>query len=142
VTDAANLLIRPYADGDETEVVALWHRCNLVVPWNDPHRDIMLKRQFQPDLFLVGTAGGHVVAAVMAGYEGHRGWINYLAVSPDLQRRGLGRRMMAAAEAELRKLGCPKINLMVRSSNSDVVAFYARLGFAVEDRVSMGKRLE
>jgi len=121
--------------------VALWQRCNLVVAANDSTRDIALKSQFQPELFFVGTVDDRVVATVMAGYEGHRGWINYLAVSPDVQRHRLGRRMMAHAEHALRALGCPKINLQVRGSNAGVVRFYERLGFAVEDRVSMGKRL-
>ena len=135
------LVIRRYQAGDHDQVVALWQRCNLVVTANDPARDIALKLQFQPELFFVGTMDDRVVATVMAGYEGHRGWINYLAVSPDLQRAGLGRRMMAHAEHALRALGCPKINLQVRGSNTEVVQFYERLGFAVEDRVSMGKRL-
>ena len=137
----SELIIRPYDDRDENDVVALWQRCNLVVPSNDPQRDIRLKLQVQPELFLVGVLEVRVVATVMAGYEGHRGWINYLAVAPELQRRGLGRRIMVAAEQALRSRGCPKINLQVRSTNTGVIAFYERLGFAVEDRVSMGKRL-
>ncbi len=137
----AELVVRPYAAGDEAEVVALWRRCDLVVPWNDPHADVQRKLEFQPELFLVGTLAGRVVASVMAGYDGHRGWLNYLAVAPDLQRQGIGRRIMAAAEAALRQLGCAKINLQVRSSNPNVVAFYERLAYAVEDRISMGKRL-
>ena len=136
-----DVVIRPFQPADEAAVIELWHRCGLVVPWNDPRRDIALKLQVQPHLFLVGTIQGRVVAVVMAGYEGHRGWINYLAVAPDLQRQGIGRRMMEHAEAELRKLGCPKINLMIRTSNQDVIAFYQRLGFAVDNVVCMGKRL-
>lgn len=138
----SDLVIRAYDERDAAEVVALWRRCDLVVAGNDPYRDIALKLQMQRELFLVGTLDGHVVATVMAGYEGHRGWINYLAVSPEVQRRGFGRRMMDAAETKLRQLGAPKINLQVRSTNSAVIEFYRRLGFAIEDRVSMGKRLE
>lgn len=139
--EAPDLLIRPYEDADEEAVVALWQRCNLVVPANDPRRDIQLKLQVQRELFLVGVANDRVVATVMAGYEGHRGWINYLAVAPDQQRHGIGRRIMLVAEAELRRRGCPKINLQVRAANTGVIAFYERLGFAVEERVGMGKRL-
>ena len=78
----------------------------------------------------------------MVGYEGHRGWINYLAVAPDCQVGGYGRRLMEEAEARLRGLGCPKINLQIRSSNTGVIEFYERIGFSIDDVVSMGKRLE
>lgn len=142
LTDGAEVVIRPYAASDEAAVVALWRRCDLVVPANDPQRDIELKRQVQPELLLVGVAEGRVVATAMAGYDGHRGWINYLAVDPDCQRRGVGRTIMEAAEAALKQRGCPKVNLQVRAGNADVVGFYERLGYAVEARVSMGKRLQ
>src|SRR5690606_20142741 len=92
---------------DTAQVVALWERCNLVRPWNDPHEDITRKLQVQDDGFLVGVIAGEIVATAMAGYDGHRGWINYLAVSPDHQRRGIGRRIMDAAERILRARGCP-----------------------------------
>ena len=134
--------IRPFHPGDADAVVALWHRCDLVRPWNDPYKDIERKLAVRPDLFLVGLIEGTIVAAVMAGYEGHRGWINYLAVDPDHQRRGFGRAILDAAEVRLRACGCPKINLQVRASNADVIAFYRRLGFAVDEVVSLGKRLE
>ncbi len=136
-----DIAIRPYQPSDEAHVIDLWQRCKLVVPWNDPKQDILRKVAFQPHLFWVGEIDAVIVATVMAGYEGHRGWINYLAVSPEYRRRGIGRRMLHVAEDELRKLGCPKINLQVRSSNTDVIAFYERLGFAVDDVVSLGKRL-
>ena len=135
------LSIRPYQPADESQVVALWHQCKLVVPWNDPHRDIALKLQVQPHLFLVGTLDTAVIATIMAGYEGHRGWLNYLAVSPEHQRHGIGRRMVEEATAQLKAEGCPKINLQIRSSNTEVIAFYTRLSFTVDDVVSMGKRL-
>jgi ribosomal protein S18 acetylase RimI-like enzyme len=133
--------IRPFQPDDETAVIALWQRSGLVVPRNDPARDIALKRAWQPDLFLVGELDDRVVASVMAGYEGHRGWINYLAVDPDARRRGFGRLMMSAAEKALRALGCPKINLQVRTSNEAVRAFYQRIGYAVDEVISFGKRL-
>lgn len=136
-----SLSIRPYQAADEAQVIALWHQCNLVVPWNDPQRDIALKIEVQPHMFLVGVLDTTVIATIMAGYEGHRGWLNYLAVSPEHQRHGIGRRMVEEATALLQAAGCPKINLQIRTSNTDVIAFYKRLGFTIDDVVSMGKRL-
>ncbi len=134
--------IRPFEPGDEEAVVSLWTECGLVVPWNDPSRDIQRKLQVQPELFLVACSGGRITATVMAGYDGHRGWINYLAVLPEHQRRGIGRRMMDEAEGRLRAAGCPKVNLQVRRGNAEVIAFYRRIGFEVDEVVSLGKRLE
>ena len=134
--------IRPYRSDDETAVVALWHRCDLLRPWNDPHKDIARKLQVQPELFLIGEIEGTIVATVMGGYEGHRGWINYLAVDPDRRRQGLARALMAAVETGLRALGCPKINLQVRRSNRQAAAFYEALDFREDDVISFGKRLE
>ncbi len=133
--------IRPYADGDEDTVIALWRECDLTRPWNDPRKDIQRKLAVQPDLFLVGERNGEIVATVMVGYEGHRGWINYLAVRPDFRRHGYGRRMMEEAERLLIARGAPKINLQVRATNTDVIAFYKSMGYAVEDVVNLGKRL-
>ncbi len=135
------LVIRPYETADEEQVIALWRRCHLIVPQNGPHKDIALKLQTQPNLFLIGILGDEIVATAMAGYEGHRGWINYLAVSPDFRRRGIGRQMMEEAEARLSALGCPKINVQIRSSNKSVVEFYESLGFSTDEVVSMGKQL-
>jgi ribosomal protein S18 acetylase RimI-like enzyme len=135
------LLVRPFELPDEPAVIALWGLCGLTRPWNDPRKDIQRKLEVRPDLFLVGVLNGRVVASVMAGYEGHRGWINYLAVLPECQGKGLGRVMMAEAEQRLRDAGCPKINLQVRSTNTAVIEFYRRLGYGVDDVVSMGKRL-
>ncbi len=136
------MIIRPFQAADEAAVVALWQACDLVRPWNDPHKDIRRKLRVNPEWFLVGEIDGRVVAGVMAGYEGHRGWINYLAVDPAFRRRGLGRALMAEAERLLRAAGCPKISLQVRTSNAAVAAFYRDLGFAVDDVLSLGKRLE
>ena len=127
---------------DEAAVVQLWHDCSLVVPHNNPHKDIRRKLAFQPDLFLVGICSGRIVATVMAGYEGHRGWLNYLAVAPDCQGGGLGPQIVAEAERRLKVLGCAKINLQVRRSNAGVMEFYRRIGFKEDDVASMGKRLE
>lgn len=134
-------LIRPYHLDDEPQVVALWHACGLTRPSNDPHCDIALKLALQPDLLLVAEREGCIVGSVMAGYEGHRGWINYLAVDPGSRHRGLGRSLMRQAEEKLRALGCPKINLQVRKGNADVLAFYEAIGFTEDAVVSMGKRL-
>jgi ribosomal protein S18 acetylase RimI-like enzyme len=134
--------IRAFLKEDTEAVIALWERCGLVRPWNDPRKDVARKLTVQPDLFLVGVLDRRVVAAVMAGYEGHRGWINYLAVEPNLRRGGLGRAMVAEAERRLGTLGCPKVNLQIRRGNTDVAAFYARLGYVEDAVISMGKRLE
>jgi ribosomal protein S18 acetylase RimI-like enzyme len=134
--------IRPFQPGDQDAVIALWQRCGLTRPWNDPARDIQRKLRVRPDLFLVGILDGAVVATVMVGYDGHRGWINYLGVAPELQRHGLGRAIMAEAERLLRAAGCPKINLQVRSTNLGVIAFYKSLGYTFDEVVSLGKRLE
>ena len=138
----SNLEIRAFDPRDEETVVQLWSDCGLVVSWNDPCRDIQRKLAVQADMFLVGCADGQVIASVMAGYDGHRGWINYLAVHPQHQRAGIGERMMDEAEARLRTLGCPKINLQVRSSNATVIEFYKHIGFKTDDVVSLSKRLE
>jgi len=134
--------IRPFEPGDEEAVIALWRRCDLLRPWNDPHRDIRRKMRVGADLFLVGVLDGVIVAAVMAGYDGHRGAINYLGVDPDRRRQGLGRALMAEAERRLLAAGCPKINLLVRTTNRDVLAFYRALGYAADEVVQLGKRLE
>ena len=134
--------IRPFGPSDEAGTIALWERCGLVVPWNVPTLDIQRKMDFQPELFFVAEREGALVGTVMAGYEGHRGWINYLAVEPELQGGGLGRRLMDHAEERLRALGCAKINLQVRATNEKVIGFYESLGFRIDETVSMGKRLD
>ena len=135
------MLIRPFREEDAEAVVALWHACGLTRPWNDPHQDIARKLAVQRDLFLVGEQEGSVIASVMCGYEGHRGWVNYLAVHPRHQRRGLGALLMARAEELLHAAGCPKLNLQVRASNTEVLAFYRALGYAQDEVIALGKRL-
>jgi ribosomal protein S18 acetylase RimI-like enzyme len=134
--------IRPYRTEDEKDVIALWIACGLVAPQNNPKRDIERKTRVNPEWFLVGEMDGKVVATCMAGYEGHRGGINYLAVTPDCQRRGIARQMMLEAERLLKAAGCPKINLMVRCTNAKVIDFYKSIGFKVDDVIGLGKRLE
>jgi ribosomal protein S18 acetylase RimI-like enzyme len=136
------MLIRPFELADEDAVVDLWRRCNLTRSWNDPAKDVRRKLRIHGELFLVGVDGGKIVATVMAGYEGHRGAINYLGVDPDCRRHGLGRRIMAEAERLLLERGCPKINLMVRGSNREAIGFYESIGYALDDVVCLSKRLE
>ena len=136
------LQIRPYRSDDEVAVVGLWAACQLIGPLNNPHQDIVRKLRVNPEWFLVGELDGRIVATCMMGYEGHRGWINYLAVAPEYQRRGIARQIMDEAERLLREAGCPKINLQVRTANAQVIEFYKSLGFKIDDVVSMGKRLE
>jgi ribosomal protein S18 acetylase RimI-like enzyme len=141
--------IRAFRASDTDDVIALWTACDLVVLRNDPHKDIARKLAVNPELFLVGEIGGEtgletghkIVASGMGGYEGHRGWINYLAVDPLHQGKSYGRKIMEAVETLLQELGCPKINLQVRSSNEAVQQFYESLGYGRDDVVGMGKRL-
>ena len=136
------VMVRPFEPRDTEAVVALWTACGLVVPWNDPRRDIERKSRVQAEMFLVACLDRAVIGTAMAGYEGHRGWINYLAVDPKHRRHGTGRFLMLEAEKRLRAAGCPKINLQVRSTNRQALAFYEKVGFKIDDVVSLGKRLE
>jgi ribosomal protein S18 acetylase RimI-like enzyme len=141
VTDD-DLVIRSYEPRDGSGVIALWRDAFRDDPsWNDPEVVVRRKLATQPELLLVGELGGAVVAAVVAGFDGFRGWIYHLAVARGHRRRGIGRAMMSEAEMRLRRLGCPKVNLQVRSTNAGVVEFYGGLGYRIEDRVSLGKRL-
>lgn len=133
--------IRPFAVADTEQVVELWERCGLVRPWNDPRKDIERKLTVQPELFFVAERDGHVVASTMAGYDGHRGWLYYVAVAPELQGEGVGRAMFRHAEEALLALGCPKVNVQIRSGNDAVAAFWGGLGFASDGATGMGKRL-
>jgi ribosomal protein S18 acetylase RimI-like enzyme len=134
--------IRSFQMADEDAVVQLWIQCGLVVPHNNPRRDIERKINVNPEWFLVGEMDGQVVSTCMVGYEGHRGWINYLAVRPDLQRHGLGKQIMEYAERILLDAGCAKINLQIRTTNQRVIRFYESIGYSQDPVVSMGKRLE
>lgn len=136
------MVIRSFQTSDASSVISLWKRCELLRPWNDPHKDIQRKLRVQPEMFLVGVLNDAIVATAMAGYEGHRGWVNYLAVAPEQRRNGLGRAMMNAAEKLLESAGCPKVNVQVRGANASAIDFYRRLGYQVDDVVGLGKRLE
>ena len=133
--------IRAYQVQDQPAVIALWQACGLTRPWNNPARDIARKLTEQPELFLVGTCADSVVASAMVGFDGHRGWINYLAVAPEFRGKSFGRQLVREAERLLTERGCPKLNLQVRSSNTQAIAFYRKLGYTQDDVVSFGRRL-
>jgi len=128
--------------GDTEAVIALWQNCELTRPWNDPVADFQAAIANPASDILLLTEAGTLIATIMVGYDGHRGWVYYLAVHPDHRRKGLGKRMMEAAEAWLRERGAPKIQLMVRSANADVIAFYEALGLERQDVVTLGHRLD
>lgn len=135
--------VRTYADEDEEGVANLWREVFPDAPaWNRPEDDIRRKLAIQRELFLVAEQDGRIVGSAMAGYDGHRGWVYYVAVAPDRRRQGIGTALMDEVERGLARIGCPKLNLQVRADNEAVVAFYRRLGYAVEERISMGKRLD
>lgn len=136
-----NFHIRQYSPEDQKAVIVLWQKCNLTRPWNNPKLDIERKLKVNPELFLVGLLDDKIIATVMGGYEGHRGWVYYLAVDPDNQKRGWGKQIMKAVEDKLLTIGCPKINLMVRTDNLSAVSFYEKIGYKTDDVISMGKRL-
>ena len=133
--------IREYTDADETHLIELWQRCNLTRPWNNPQLDIKRKLDAHPNWLLVGLIDDALVSSIMVGYDGHRGWINYLAVAPEQRRKGIGRALMAEAESRLRGVGCPKINLQMRLDNVEAIGFYESIGFGQDNVVSLGKRL-
>ena len=137
-----NLIIRQFKEEDTPDVIRLWKKSFPTdPPWNDPQDIVQRKTNYQRELFLVGELQGRVVATVLGGYDGFRGWVYHLAVINDNRRSGIGKMMMIAIEKELRQLGCIKINVQVRSSNQEVILFYKRIGFDIEDHVSMGKLL-
>lgn len=134
--------IRPFHELDSHEIEALWRTVFPVEPpHNEPTQAIQRKLAVQPDLFFVAEVNSAIVGSIMAGYDGHRGWLYAVAVSPEYRRQGIGAALIRHVEAVLLALGCPKINLQVRSSNAGVVIFYQKLGYEVEDRISLGKVL-
>jgi len=147
--------IRVFAPEDTDRVIELWQACDLIRPWNDPRADIARKLSVQPELFLVAedgdpdpgldpdgaAAASRVVGSVMAGYDGHRGWLYYLASDPARRGEGIGRLLTAEAEARLLAMGCPKVQLMVRAENDAVIAFYDALGYEGNEVLVRGKRM-
>lgn len=133
--------IRVYQASDQQQVIGVWRTAGITTEQNDSVRDIDLKLQVDPDLFLVMVIDKRVIGTVMGGYEGHRGWINYLAVHPAYQSNGAATALMAAVERKLLQRGCPKINLQVRDSNTRALKFYVKRGYLKDDVISLGKRL-
>lgn len=141
VRRGSSMFVRDFQPEDRAGIIHLWKRCSLTRPWNNPSLDIDRKLNGQANWLLVGVVSEMIVASVMVGYDGHRGWINYLAVDPSYQRSGLGRELMLAAENRLLALGCPKVNLLIRDDNRDAIAFYEAIGFSRDPVVCYGKRL-
>ena len=139
---ATSLAISPIQDADVAAVIALWQACGLTRPWNDPAADIALARRGPNATILVGRDGDAIAATVLAGHDGHRGWVYYVAVDPDMQKKDFGRAIMAAAEDWLRGQGVAKAMLMVRPDNTTVRAFYDRLGYEAQERVVFAKWLD
>jgi ribosomal protein S18 acetylase RimI-like enzyme len=139
---ATDLVVRSFRDSDESAVVALWSRVfSEDPPWNEPTAVIRRKLTVQRDLFLVGEIDGEIVVTILAGFDGFRGWINHLAVAPEQRRRGFGRAMVLDAEQRLSELGCPKVNAQIRAGNHASMQFCEAIGYSIEERVSVGKRL-
>ena len=139
--DDMTIDIRPFEIAETEAVVSLWQAAGLTRPWNNPYQDIRRKLSVQPELFLVAVADGAVVGSVMAGYDGHRGWLYYLASDPQRRGEGIGRRLVEEAEDRLLAMGCPKVQLMVRPDNNGAQGFYRELGYEPFDTWTTGKRL-
>ena len=139
---ASHLSFAPITDDDVAKVIALWERCGLTRPWNDPVADIALARRSPNATVLVGRVAGEIVGSVMVGHDGHRGWVYYVSVDPDHGGSGYGRAIMTAAEDWLRARGVPKLQFLVRRANAKVQAFYETLGYAEHDTIMFGKWLD
>jgi ribosomal protein S18 acetylase RimI-like enzyme len=133
--------IRPYQNSDKRDVIKLWDMCDLIVPQNDPEKDIYEKMSFQPDLFFIGNYNKVLIGTIMVGYDGHRGWIYYLAVHPGYRRNGFGNKLMNHAAKVLSDMGCSKINVQIREYNAMVIGFYKKLGYTDDHVISLGKRI-
>jgi ribosomal protein S18 acetylase RimI-like enzyme len=139
--------IRTFDERDTDAVIALWQHsfpeyADPAKPQRDPRVSIANKLATQPELFFVGECDGRVIGTIIAGYDGHRGWLYSLAVAEDMRGNGYGRALVEHAESELGKRGCPKVNLQILAGKADVQAFYAKLGYRADEVVSLGKRLQ
>jgi ribosomal protein S18 acetylase RimI-like enzyme len=136
------IIIRPYIDSDKEKVINLWILCDLIRPWNDPYKDINRKKEHGSDLFIILEYKDEIVGTVMAGYDGHRGIMDYLAVNPKFQKRGFGAMLVNEIEEKLLSLGCPKINILVRKDNLKVSKFYEQIDYNNQtDVLLFSKRL-
>ena len=136
------MVIQRYSDELREQLINLWIAAELVVPQNNPERDIQAKLDHSPNLLLVALDDNKLIGSIMLGYEGHRGWLNYLAVDPGHRGEGLGSRLVEAAIEQLTGLGCQKVNLQVRTGNAAAIKFYENLGFSYDNVVSLGLRID
>ncbi len=136
-----DLVIRVYRPTDEANVIGLWQDCGLIVPWNNPEADIARKVKDSPELFFVAESSDELISSCMAGFDGHRGWIYFLAVKKQYRQRGIATKMVNHAESALLAVGCPKLELMVRDSNDEVKSFYQKNAYQKEPVVVLSKRL-
>jgi len=134
--------IAPATAGDRDGVVALWHAAGLTRPWNDPFADYDLALAGPQSAVLLARDGDTLLGSVMVGFDGHRGWVYYLAADPQRRGQGVGRALMEAAEAWLRTCGSPKVQLMVRGDNAAARGFYNALGYDLQDVLTLGRRLD
>ncbi len=134
-------IFRKFEKKDTDAIIDLWSVCNLIVPWNNPKKDINRKLSIKDDLFIIGEVNTKIIASAMAGYDGHRGYIYYLAVLPEYQKKGIGTSLLSLVEKKLYKFGCPKINLFVRNTNIKVKTFYKMNKYEMQDSEIYGKRL-
>lgn len=132
--------IRPATPADRERAVALWKAAGLTRPWNDPRADFDLALKIPTSAILLASDGEHLLGSVMVGFDGHRGWVYYLATAPDRRRQGIGQQLMLAAEDWLKALGSPKIQLMVRGDNHIARGFYDAIGYELQDVVTLAKR--
>ncbi len=134
-------IFRKFEKKDTDAIIDLWSACNLIVPWNNPKKDINRKLSIKDDLFIIGEVNAKIIASAMAGYDGHRGYIYYLAVLPEYQKKGIGTSLLSLVEKKLYKFGCPKINLFVRNTNIKVKNFYKMNKYEMQDSEIYAKRL-
>ena len=132
---------RLFSIKDKQSVLKLWKTCNLIVSWNDPEKDILRKLSVRDDLFILAEINKKIIATAMGGYDGHRGYIYYLAVLPEFQKKGVGSKILSVVEKKLLKIGCPKINLFVRNTNIQVKSFYKKNQYTFQESEIYGKRL-
>lgn len=136
------MLIEPASATNKAEVVALWQACELTRPWNDPEADFDLALANPTSTILLARDGASLGGSIMVGFDGHRGWVYYLATDPEQRGRGIGRALMLAGEEWLKARGCPRIRLMVRDDNTQATGFYQAIGYERQDVITLGRTLD